>query len=459
MKGAPLAAVVACAGALLAAPAEPAEAQAAPVPRIDSLVLDGRLEEWGAAELPSLGVSPSGRFLVFGVRLPEPVLVQAEGELTVRFDPLDADRRVRWNYADRAGTQGSDTLRPSDVGLRVHPTVRSAEFELGFEVERLAGRLGVDPGETVGVRLANGETTLFEGTFAWPPLPSAGRRAGADRIAPASAEALRVVAWNLERNALFDAERSPAIGRILRLLDADLLVLTEVYDSTAPAVAATLDALLPTPDAAGWKARKAGDVVLAVRDSLGPAVDLGFEWGRAVAANWHAPGDRRILVVGAHLPCCTGGSPPADRRRDLMVEQIAATVHHWSVIDPPGGGDPALRLVTGDLNLVGDARTLDPLTNPPEGAEGGAFVPVDLGHLDGEETYTWSFVDGAFAPSRLDYLLVGEESRERVERAFVFDDADVADPAAAGIRAGDSTLASDHLPLIVDLVVPRGEGS
>ena len=66
-----------------------------------------------------------------------------------------------------------------------------------------------------------------------------------------------------------------------------------------------------------------------------------------------------------------------------------------------------------------------------------------------------------FSPGRLDYVLY-RESVLQVERAFVFDAADLSPEALQllGVRASD-TLESDHLPLVVDFRVrqePAGPG-
>ena len=437
---------------VLALPGAPAAGQAAAPERLARLVLDGRLDEWGPAGVPGIARTASGRLLVLGVRTGEPILAQAEGSLSVTWSPPDAGRRMRWEYSSRRGSVGPSPVSASEAGVRVHPTVRSSTFELGFEIEALGALLGVEPTDPVGFRLADGETTLLSGETSWPELPSATR---GQRMPTPSAGALRVVAWNLESNGLFHPARRSPIGRVLRSLNADLLVLQEIYDSTAVAVAMALDTLLAPGPGGGWNVRKAGDVVLASRDSLGRAVDTGFhDFGRAAAATWHRPGRFPILAVGAHLPCCNGGSPPADQRRAFLLRQIASMTAGLSRPDEAESPAPWLQLVVGDLNLVGEADALDPLVRPGGGGGRTPFVVVDAPHLDGEETYTWFGPGGRFAPGRLDYALVDSASAARVERAFVLDDGDLEAAGAVGILSGDTSRASDHLPLVIDLIPP-----
>ena len=443
---------LACLLAAVGLPGEPAAGQASPPERLARLVLDGRLDEWGEAGVPGIARTASGRLLVLGVRTGEPILAQADGSLSVTWSPPGGGRPMRWEYASRGGSIGPSPVSASEAGVRVHPTVRSSTFELGFEIEALGGLLGVGPTDPVGFRLADGETTLLSGEIPWPELPPASLGRG---LPTPSAGTLRVVAWNVESNGLFHPDRRSSIGRVLRSLNADLLVLQELYDSTAVAVATALDTLLARGSGGGWNVRKAGDVVLASRDSLGRAVDTGFhDFGRAAAATWHRPGRPPILAVGAHLPCCNGGSPPADRRRAFLLRQIASMIADLSRPDESEAPAPRLQLVVGDLNLVGEADALDPLVR--SGGDGGRtpFVVLDAPHLDGEETYTWFRPGAGFAPGRLDYALVDSASASRVERAFVLDEGDLQDARAAGILGGDISRASDHLPLVIDLIPP-----
>ncbi len=417
---------------LAAAPASLAAQDADPPARIDRLVLDGTLDEWPDDGLPGVVVSASGRFVVLGVRLSEPLLVQAEGALEATWTPPDSTRRVHWTYAERAGMGAAGPLAWSDLGVRVHPTDRSRDFELAFEVQALAGHLGADPGERVRVTLAVDGQLVLDQMIAWPadgpsvraPIEIPERGGGVDRV----------VSWNLESNALFDPDRQPHIGRVLRLLQPTVLVLQEVYDSTASAAAAVLATLFADPTAT-WNARKAGDVVIATRDSLGRGVDVGFtDFGRALAVPWHT-NDAVALVVGVHLPCCTGGTPPADRRRAFLLDRIADLVASLGASTE----QPRLGLIVGDLNLVGEANALAPLTEPApnRGAERPRFRALDVVHLDAEETFTWWQPSSAFAPGRLDYLLVSGDEPGEIVRTFTWIDEDV-------------DRASDHLPLVLD---------
>ncbi len=440
--------VVHALGVVLVAWALPSAGQAVPE-RLDGLVLDGRLEEWGERARGGIARTPSGRHLVLLARTESPILAQAEGTLAAVWTPEDPDREVRWDFPRRQGWGGPDPLVQSDIGLGVHPNVRSSSFELAFEVGALGRRLGVRPGDAVHVRLRDGERTLVDREIAWPSLPSP---LPAQEIPERSTGALRIVAWNLESNALFEAERRPAIARVLAALDADLLVLQEVYDSTAAVAGRALDTLLP--GALAWQARKATDVLIAARSELGRGLDLGYtDWGRALGTVWSAPGGP-VVVVGVHLPCCTGGEPPADLRRAALLEGVATVARALPLDSAPGAPAP-VRLVVGDFNLVGAADALAPLTEPRDGDL--RFTVLDAPHLDGEETHTWLRAGGQFTPGRLDYALVDAASATRIERVFVLDDTDL-NVETSGIRPGDVLRASDHLPIVVDLL-PGPDGA
>lgn len=447
--------------------ATPLSAQTPATPEVmPSLVLDGVLGDWDPLELPGVTMSGSGRFLVVGLHLSEPTLIQSEGAVTLTWTPDDEARAVRWDFPSRVGSSASGPVTWADVGLHVHPTVRSTAFELAFEVEALGEQLGVVPGERVGVLVEDDGEPIYSGELLWPEPPS-GATPGVD-LPPAPPGTLRIVSWNLQSDALFEPERRASIGRVLRALDPDLMILQELYDSTASAVREALDGVVPLESGRSWTVRKGGDVVLAARDTLERAVDFGFhDFGRAIAARWLVDGRPAAWVLGSHLPCCNGGTPPADERRAFLLDRIASLAHDLPGSALAGEGGAPMQLLLGDLNLVGEAGALDVLIRPSAPSAGVApsrpFALVDAIHLDGEETFTWSGPRDGFTPGRLDFALVSEEAYAGVVRAFVLDDADISLPRVEGsvdrIRPGDVTRSSDHLPIVLDIRIPEADGA
>ncbi|MCM2335137.1 MAG: endonuclease/exonuclease/phosphatase family protein, partial [Anaeromyxobacteraceae bacterium] len=134
-------------------------------------------------------------------------------------------------------------------------------------------------------------------------------------------------------------------------------------------------------------------------------------------------GGRRLVVVGTHLSSRL--SDPDGRRRTAQATALRALADaaaaRWGA---------SLVVVGGDLNDEAGAPALAPLLGD------GAWV--DAAAVLGGEDWTWS--DGA-ARAALDHLAV---------RA-----ADAGLLLEAGAVAGaDVTAASDHRPVMLDLLVP-----
>lgn len=272
-----------------------------------------------------------------------------------------------------------------------------------------------------------------------PPPPSAPRTEG--RI-------LRVASWNV--HDLFDAEDrlappgdldelpSPAeveaklegVGGVLARIDADLVLLQEVESlPLAEALAARAGyaeaRLVEAYDPRGI------DVALLSRlpidryvSHLGEtAADGRPLWSRD-CVELHAGGGA-LVVVGTHLVSRLT-DPSGERRREqaARVREIADAL----LRSEPG----ALVLAGGDLNDEPASVALEPLLD--DGAWVDALDAFGLG-----SSWTWL---GGGGGARLDYLLLARPDAWRVVSAAAVDGADV-------------TAASDHRPVVVDLLWGR----
>jgi hypothetical protein len=103
------------------------------------------------------------------------------------------------------------------------------------------------------------------------------------------------------------------------------------------------------------------------------------------------------------------------------------------------------------MNLVGSR---DPLSVFERGyyATSGRMSTIDAFVLGDTSMYTWTDDRSTFAPGRLDYIL-HNEAGTRVVNAFILDTSrlSVESLARLGLDADDSA-ATDHRPVVVDLV-------
>jgi endonuclease/exonuclease/phosphatase family metal-dependent hydrolase len=268
-----------------------------------------------------------------------------------------------------------------------------------------------------------------------------------DRGATAAA-VVRLVTWNV--HDLFDQKEQPGspglldlhpsaaevearlrgIAAVLAALDADVVLLQEVED---------LPLLRRLADRAGFpEARlvegndpRGIDVGLLsrlpVQAYLSHADDLGPDgrrlWPRDAVEAVLDAGGRRLLLLGTHLSSRL--SDPAGARRRLQAARLREladlAVARWT---------PRLALVGGDLNAEQTEAALEPLLG-----DGGW---LDADGAAGPEGWTWT--DGASRAS-LDHL--------------IFRACDASALLAAGAAGGREALAaSDHRPVLLDLLVP-----
>lgn len=258
-----------------------------------------------------------------------------------------------------------------------------------------------------------------------------------------AAVVVRIATWNV--HDLFDAEDrlvppgdadlvpTPAeleaklarVAAVLERLDADLVLLVEVETR------AVLDRLAA---AAGYPAARLVDgndprgidvAVLSrlpLRGYASHAAELAADgrllWPRDCVEATAELGGHRIVLVGSHLSSRLSDDGTRRRRQAERLRELA---------DAALAADPeALVLAGGDLNDAPSSPALEPLLR--DGAWRDPLPP---------STTTWG--RGAEA-ARLDYLLVPAGSAGAVAAAWSAD-------------GGDVALASDHRPVVLDLLL------
>lgn len=499
----------ACLDGVLSEPEDPAAETPAAGPA-DRIYVDGSLREWdrlepahtdatgdvepGAIDLHRLWTGQDGRYVFLRIDLGSTVDLHENNRLTLHLD-TDAEpgtgapvrglgAELSWTFGERSGTfrndEDSRAVRHADLGLLSAPTVASTTFEIALDREASFSGTPLFPGDTIRLALESGagEDWLPDATTGVRLVLEQGRARTSPpehadlTVSPgvAGGRGIRVLSYNVLRDGLFDPGRADAFRRILSVLSPDVVGLQEIYGHTPEETRSRFGELTET-DPSGWYAAGAGrDLVVLSRfpidrtfaipgydeyESGGFLLDTRDRWGRPT------------LLVLAHPPCCSGGSPPADERRQEVVDEIAAFVadarSEGGRIDLP---ERSPIVVAGDMNFVGDARQ-------PHTLRTGTIVRSDRSGYpsapdwDGTPlldvaprttglpaNFTWYSPDSDYPPGRLDYIFVTDSVLE-VEREFA-----LFTPALPGrlrgrlgLRADDVPTASDHLPVVADLVL------
>ncbi len=468
------------------------------------VVIDGRFDDWttvpeavrdpadapdAAVDFGTVRVTHDDRFVHLLVELGRTVNVQRlDGVIEILLD-ADADaatgRTIRGmpgvdvivelsprdpQSAGRAGRGAGiaipvaepppgDRIRLSAymIGFTYGPTYASEVFEM--RLRRGALLPGVK--RFLGSRRFRGRLVFIDRddrirdmteTFSHDLTPVAPPPAGqaTDPLARAPGTDLRVVSWNTGADGLRD--RREPFGRVLRALAPDVILFQELTEADDPdELAAFLQQLIPTSRRRRWTVllgSGGGRLRCAIASRLEmerytpldplPMPDRPDRSVRVLGAEV-TQARHRLLVVCAHLRCCGKAGSFEDRTRLVEADAIRRAVDRAMSSRRFEGV-----VVGGDFNLVGSRWPLEVLSE--------SLVVIDPLQIDGRSNATWADVRQPFVPGRLDFMLVSPTSPE-TRGAFVLDtrDLDRRWLEQHALNARDTTKASDHMPVVVDL--------
>ncbi len=351
---------------------------------------------------------------------------------------------------------GSNEISHSQIEFSFAPTYANEWYE-GRIARHTLAELGLpvpqggDPitsmfvlRERTGAVVGSSQPIEVEATVASPTPPRADLR-----LPPRPREGLRVVSWNVWRAK--PMEDPGPFARVLRVLDPDVLLLQE-WTSRPSKIAAWLNASVPL-DEGEWSVRMAEGwgVAVASRYPLEPLghdelyLDGAEDPVRFVGALVDTPLGY-LAAASVHLKCCGSSGSPEDQTRISEAGMINRSLSEALAIEPV-----SMRIIAGDLNLVGSRPPLDVLRNGLD-ADGSDLEIADARDLGDSAYITWREDGNVFTPGRLDYA-VYSGSAVRTARTFVLDARLLSDRALAiaGLDRSDAD-ASDHLPLVVDLI-------
>ena len=245
---------------------------------------------------------------------------------------------------------------------------------------------------------------------------------------------LRVLSYNIRYGG---AGREEALLRVIRASNPDLVIFQE---ATRPAV---LERLAQGASMAQWAGQ--------------PGRSLGFMSRSPVASfTWHrprlsqhafleiAPMGTDVAIVGVHLSAVH--SAWTERRRGLELRALLATIRQR---------ERGFHVLVGDFNTLAPGERLDIRRLPPRlrafvWLSGGRIrwrtiqAVLDAGYGDAfrqrhasEPGFTFPTWDPHL---RLDFLFVPSGDLPRVISCDV-------------VTGADATAASDHLPIVADLMV------
>lgn len=370
---------------------------------------------------------------------------------------------LRYNFGSRSGNFYLPTrtfnLNHSDLGLFFSPTTNAERFEMVLKRKfNLSGvPISIDgdiqivwediiPG---GDALPDHQGGLLYSLYSKQPFVEK-----SFDIKKMNQEYIRVLSYNVERDAIFKPNNQAHFRRIIQALDPDIIGFQEIYDNNTASTRALIESFLPNSK---WYAVGVfPDIKLISKYPIQRSSSLD---GNGVFLL--DLGAFKALVIVAHLPCCEN-----DSGRQKEIDRIMGFVRDSKngLTDYKITYRDAI-IIMGDMNFVGDRQQVKTLISGEivnTNLYGASFTP-DWDGSDLEDTkapttglpivFTWYSQYSNFSPGRLDYI-VYTGSNLQLENAFGFFTSTLSNQLLEthGLLSQDVLSASDHIPVVADFL-------
>ena len=381
-----------------------------------------------------------------------------------------------WSFGGRSGKQyingQESTVYQNDLTLRIAPTVTSSEFEIA--IARGSSPLTVNnqqimtQGKIVFSELEDGT-----GDFIPDELGGVSFSIGEDFIIgpePITIERLnesdlRVVSYNTLNEGILDSDRQDHFKRILQTIDPDIIALQEHSDWDE--IHDIIQSWFPQEQwYASWTYRDL--VILSRFQIIHDANIISSERTMAALLDTEDELGKNLLIFNSHLSCCDN-----DEGRQEQVDEFSSVWRNW--VQNGNGpfeleyGTPFIHL--GDFNYVGYNQQVETIKTGDiinENDFGVDFLPdwdstaiIDLFSRQTHKRmgYTWRNDGSSFNPGKLDYIFYSDASidtgKHYILNTLAIDQTDLDN---YNLQLDDTQEASDHLPLVFDIIVSSNVG-
>ena len=384
-------------------------------------------------------------------------------------DGIGAD--LEWFFGDRSGKSyvGSqlNTVYQNDLKLRIAPTITSSEFEIAIardsspltlnnQQSLVQGKIIFSEfGESIGDLLPDvaGGVSFFIGEdFIAGPEPIT-----LERLNDSD---LRVVSYNTLNEGILDSERQGHFKRIIQSINPDIIALQEHSDWDE--IHDIIQSWFPQEQwYASWTYRDL--VILSRFEIIHDANIISSERTMAALLDTEDELGKNLLIFNSHLSCCDN-----DEGRQEQVDEFSSVWRTW--VQNGNGpfelehGTPFIHL--GDFNYVGYKQQVETIKSGDivdESQFGVDFLPdwdstaiIDLFSRQTHKRmgYTWRKDGSSFNPGKLDYLFYSDASidtgKHYILNTLAMDQNSLSE---YNLQSNDTQEASDHLPLVFDIVI------
>lgn len=439
----------------------------------------------GKPDFGRLWITNDADYLYFRVEVGAEVNLQNDNDLALFLDSDDNPNTgsgingigadLIYEFGNRQGIfiNGMDTtiISHASIGLVSAPTVTSKQFEIAIKRSALPdGKSPLFPGEQTRLVI----TDAIEGGDILPDKPGGVRYRFRDEVPPpirpisirkADPNSIRIMTYNTLLDGLFKPDQFAAMSRIIQAIQPEIIVLEENYNHNAKEALRQIEEIVPSTPESQWNAVKGGgDVIVVSKFSIEAGTTI--DGNGAFLIDVHPRFDSKLLLIGAHLPCC-GNNEGRRNEIDALMQLIRQCKNGRGEI-PLAENTPIILL--GDLNLVGDAQQLNTLLTgaiqdtmrfgtrfPPDWDRSrlADLMPFCIGI---PFSFTYYDPNNTYGPGRLDFMIYSDSVIEPVKRFVLFTPALPPDSLAAySLDADDALNASDHLPVVADFVLKNNQ--
>jgi hypothetical protein len=375
---------------------------------------------------------------------------------------------IRWvmgqRYGEAWGPNGVLDIGWTQLGFVSAPTVTSNRFEMAILQASLYPLAPACDGNEITLWLADdsgaGGDLAPEGTalarYQYSELPVA---PPPQALLEKADGVVRIMSYNVLWSSILDPAKEAHFRRIFQALQPDIINLQEIleHEETEKIIRQWLGG--------DFHSLGFSDRVTISR------LPIIWDWptsyeplaGKYTVVPVETGPDQMLVLFNAHL---SFGWNDVDRQ--LEADSFVAFIRDAKSSDGGTYLPPSTPFaVLGDLNLVGDAQQLKTLTigdivnsdiygpsHPPDWDKTG-LTDLHLLQSGARMTYTWQVDDGGFWPGKLDFFIYSD-SVLTVVNQFILNTGTMSAEQLAWweLEAGDTGAASDHLPIVIDVVLP-----
>ncbi|MFT3680821.1 MAG: endonuclease/exonuclease/phosphatase family protein [Ferruginibacter sp.] len=403
--------------------------------------------------------------------------IDADNNPATGFSTNGIGSEFAWRFGSKYGFyyygSNRDTVYAAQLGMAGLTTHKNDTFEIAISRSAKVGALlqSLFTKDTIKINFVNGVTGgdqmpnqgstrfyVFNNQLVSDFAPI--------ELSKCNSNYLRIMTYNTAFDGLIDVSRTEQFRRIMQVVTPDIIVFNECGNTTYQQAKAKLDAWLPLSSGSWYCYKVDPGNIICSRFPVKYAKNISFRKTTVAYIDLPSVYATDFLFIGTHLMYYNDGDSTRQKEADIIAAYLrdmkAGTTEYKIPANTPFA-------IAGDFNLVNSYSPLNTILT-------GEIVHHDLyGSSDAPDwngqpissvyakvserdmAYTWRSRDAKarWLPGKLDYIVHSNVNLE-VKKSFVLQSELMSEKRLQqyGLEASDTYLASDHLPVVVDIELP-----